>query len=551
MPRGAVAFAVVRPAAILKWPDPFGLAKLLDEGTRIGIPAQEIGQFTWILLSPAEKTSEAIQEAAAAQDELNIFQTTKPSTFADWRRRMPELRMFNGKMYSVDHSGIFQHAVHVPNDRTLVWASSERAMQRYLRAERAGKGLPTFVDAKLWEQFRADHAVAAAQWAFVPWNDLIMKVPPDSYAMSFLWRMPLQQAATSIIGGIQIGDETRVHAVMLAKDQASVDKVEGAAQGIRALLSRAGNQSQADVELVKKAAGHGLAPADAFQLWAHSLMEPLAGTMRIDRDGLVVRLQSTLNRADVQKASVAPRASDLRMQSINNLKQLGIAMNNYLDAMKHFPPAVLHKAAGSPPYSWRVALLPFMGEEGKTLHQQYRFDEPWDGPNNRKLLDKMPWAFRCPMETSESTNTSYFALVGPGTMFDATKPSASESRVQSGGGGGGVPGRGGPASVDTTFDGTKGARLADIADGTSFTIMLVETKRDIPWTKPEDIPYDPDKPLPKLGGYFEDGFHVVMAYGTVHFLPYTVSEKILRAHHPGRRRVGEDRRRARASRPVT
>jgi len=61
--------------------------------------------------------------------------------------------------------------------------------------------------------------------------------------------------------------------------------------------------------------------------------------------------------------------------------------------------------------------------------------------------------------------------------------------------------------------------MDQITDGTSNTIMLVEAKRDIPWTKPEDIPYDPNKPVPKLGGGFEMDFFIALADGSVHFSP--------------------------------
>ena len=43
------------------------------------------------------------------------------------------------------------------------------------------------------------------------------------------------------------------------------------------------------------------------------------------------------------------------------------------------------------PYSWRVAILPYL--EQNELYKRYNFDEPWDGPNNRKLLDQMPAIF--------------------------------------------------------------------------------------------------------------------------------------------------------------
>ena len=51
----------------------------------------------------------------------------------------------------------------------------------------------------------------------------------------------------------------------------------------------------------------------------------------------------------------------------------------------------------------------------------------------------------------------------------------------------------------------------------------------MPWTKPQDIPYDAGKALPKLGGLFADGFHAAMADGTVRFVPRGADEKAIRA----------------------
>ena len=39
-------------------------------------------------------------------------------------------------------------------------------------------------------------------------------------------------------------------------------------------------------------------------------------------------------------------------------------------------------------HSWRVLLLPYLDQ--LELYNAYRFDEPWDGPNNRLLADRMP-----------------------------------------------------------------------------------------------------------------------------------------------------------------
>jgi len=180
-------------------------------------------------------------------------------------------------------------------------------------------------------------------------------------------------------------------------------------------------------------------------------------------------------------------------QSVNNLKQIALAMHNFHAANNRFPPAVLMGPDGKTPHSWRVALLPYL-EQGN-LYRQYRLDEPWDGPNNRQLLAKLPAIYRAPRELPGSSNASYFVLTGP----------------------------------ETIFDGPQGSGMADIRDGTSNTLLVVECKRDIPWTKPEDIPYDPRKPLPELGGCYEDLFIAAMADGSVRALPKTTDEQTLRA----------------------
>ena len=37
--------------------------------------------------------------------------------------------------------------------------------------------------------------------------------------------------------------------------------------------------------------------------------------------------------------------------------------------------------------------------------------------------------------------------------------------------------------------------------------MIVEAKEAVPWTKPQDVAYDPLQPVPPLGGMFHQGFH--------------------------------------------
>src|SRR5262249_58412844 len=86
------------------------------------------------------------------------------------------------------------------------------------------------------------------------------------------------------------------------------------------------------------------------------------------------------------------------------------------DAMPGPPPAVIAGPDGKPWHSWRVLLLPYLGEGN--LYNRYHFDEPWDGPNNRQLLDSMPGVFRDPIHGDDRGHfTDYAALVGEATAF--------------------------------------------------------------------------------------------------------------------------------------
>ena len=185
--------------------------------------------------------------------------------------------------------------------------------------------------------------------------------------------------------------------------------------------------------------------------------------------------------------------SQLRTQCSNHLKQIGVGLYNYHETHGRFPPAIGYGPDGKTPHSWRVAILPFLGQA--ELYKQYDFSESWDGPNNLKLLASMPAVYRCPKVDGDSTNSSYFVLTGPTTVFS----------------------------------GGEGTSKHEITDGTRGTLLVVEAVREIPWTKPEDIPYDPAEPLPKLGGLHDGGSYASFADGSVRWIGDTTSEKDLRA----------------------
>lgn len=141
-----------------------------------------------------------------------------------------------------------------------------------------------------------------------------------------------------------------------------------------------------------------------------------------------------------------------RSQCRNNLKQIGLALHNYHDRVKCFPPAYIVGRDGKRWHSWRVMLLPYL--DYKDLYKKYRFDEPWDGPNNRKLWNQCPPVFRCnQIHTADPSSTNYVAVVGQRTMWPDARPT----------------------------------RFTDIKDGSANTIAVVEIETSVPWLAPIDL----------------------------------------------------------------
>lgn len=86
-----------------------------------------------------------------------------------------------------------------------------------------------------------------------------------------------------------------------------------------------------------------------------------------------------------------------------------------------YPPAVTLGPDGKPAHSWRVLLLPFF--EQKQLYERYSFDEPWNGPNNKKLGGQMPalFSFAGSHIAGESCSTNFVAITGSETVWPPSK----------------------------------------------------------------------------------------------------------------------------------
>ena len=137
----------------------------------------------------------------------------------------------------------------------------------------------------------------------------------------------------------------------------------------------------------------------------------------------------------------------------DNLKRIALALHNYHAEHGTLPSACVKSNDGQPMHCWRVLLLPYLGQQ--KLYDSYDFGEPWDGPNNWRLIEQAPAVYRCPSDDEDQTKyTSYLAIVD------------AESAWPEG-----------------------GARpFEQIIDASDTTILVVESAQTgILWTEPRDL----------------------------------------------------------------
>lgn len=183
------------------------------------------------------------------------------------------------------------------------------------------------------------------------------------------------------------------------------------------------------------------------------------------------------------------RGAARRVHSANNMKQIVIALHNYHDTYKQFPPAVVKDADGKPMYSGMVLLLPFVEQ----LHVFNQFDQnkPWDAPENMHLSQMDLAIFKNPSAApGPAGKTDYLFVGGPQSLLGA--------------------------------DGRRS--LANCTDGSTNTMVLVEVKGNSQsWAAP--AVWTPDQPL---DSDTVNAVNVGMADGSVRALPKSFPQEQLR-----------------------
>jgi hypothetical protein len=214
--------------------------------------------------------------------------------------------------------------------------------------------------------------------------------------------------------------------------------------------------------------------------------------------GLVTEFPMAIGGMATGTFGSVARSDDARIRpdKAATIQKIAAAFEKYKEKHGHYPAPAIYGPDGTPLLSWRVAILPYLGEE--QLYQQFKLNEPWHSKHNRPLLKKMP------------------KVLGGHDMGDYTQRSAFRMIL-------------GPGAA---YDGKDGVKPADLKDRAGQTLLVVENVRwrHVAWTRPEGYRFGDEWPLPRLTyGDHDKGFYALFADGKVRFVKHDVDEKTFRA----------------------
>jgi hypothetical protein len=175
------------------------------------------------------------------------------------------------------------------------------------------------------------------------------------------------------------------------------------------------------------------------------------------------------------------------------LELIGAGVKAYRDKQHTMPPAYVADKEGKPLLSWRVALLPYVGQED--LYKRFHLDEPWDSPHNRELIPLIPQAYQdtdaapgpltAPAKDAPAKETAgktrFLLLRGPKTVYAEPTP-----------------------PMPRTYE-----------EWLKVIVVVAASERAVPWTKPEECTYEEKHPRSGLAGEKSRVYVMLKACGDV------------------------------------
>jgi hypothetical protein len=136
---------------------------------------------------------------------------------------------------------------------------------------------------------------------------------------------------------------------------------------------------------------------------------------------IISRTERSQYLADSHWAAISPamkstRDAIRRLRCSYQMHQITLAMLAYERDHGSLPPAFTADSNGDPLHSWRVLLLPYLGQQ--ELFDKIRLNERWDSQYNRQFHGEAVAFCQCPSAELLQGQTTYAVVVGPEMPFE-------------------------------------------------------------------------------------------------------------------------------------
>ncbi len=461
----------MRPNALLKSPLFKNLSRYFSLFAEIGKDQEGIFEETTGLGS--EHVSETIVYSPSITSSRTSFQIYR--TFEDNLENFKSLGKIVGQdkrfPILIERSQRPQYGL-ILDEKSILWTNTEEGINKAREiGDRKPKRAVWFEDFKKVQSKQIVGAISGTDFAKAAVSDfeqMLDKKVADAFCK-----------CTTAVLSIDLTAEGELGLVLNFSNVGDAKAIEDLAPEIRKMFS---NWFQRFAQ----------SPHKREQILGESALESVKNA-KVKRVGRRVELSATFSPdlTAIENMADEIKAADVRIEGMNNMRQLNLAMLNYESAHGALPSATMRSESGHE-YSWRIAILPYL--ERNDLYEKYRFDEPWDSEHNQAVTSEMPKFFKHPASESP-TDTNFFAVVGPGTLF--------------------------PPEGKITFD--------DAQDGSERTVLLVEAIRDSHWAKPGGIPLEEALVPEALGGFTKGVIHVSMFNGSIRSVSDKVTPEMLAA----------------------
>jgi prepilin-type processing-associated H-X9-DG protein/prepilin-type N-terminal cleavage/methylation domain-containing protein len=201
------------------------------------------------------------------------------------------------------------------------------------------------------------------------------------------------------------------------------------------------------------------------------------------------------------------REAAARMQCQNNLKQLGLAFHSHESALGYFPSGSMSRVVPNPAGGtrnvtsyWGVQILPYIEQEN--VRNLYQFDFNFNAPENAPAVQIPIQLMVCP-SAPDQNRVSVIGTTYRGAATDYTATVGVSANLYTGGwiSTPNPTGTGAPSGIISAGNNVP-ARILDITDGTSNTVLLAESAgRPVRWVPGRRMEPAGNVPISSWGEY--------------------------------------------------